>query len=183
MGESVLLAGGGSRRMGTDKASLTVEGQALSHRIAFELQRNGWPVTVLGGAAIEGCGHVDDQIPGNGPLSALSGFKPSEELVFVTPCDIPKFNGLLPGIFENLINGHEAVIPVLDGHDQTLCALYRKAAFVKLAAHPDIFRVRDWIEFLRVRRVDESELESLGASADWIRSANTPEEFSSLISG
>lgn len=182
MGESVLLAGGASRRMGTDKASLTVDGKPLSHRIAFELQRNGWPVTVLGGAAIEGCEHMVDEHPGNGPLAALSGFKPSEELVFVTPCDIPKFSGRLPGIFEGLINGHEAVIPVLDGHDQTLCALYRKSAFVKLAAHPDIFRVRDWIEFLRVRRVDESELESLGAPIEWIRSANTPEEFSNLAS-
>ena len=181
MGESVLLAGGASRRMGQSKAALPVEGVAMSERIAAELSRNGWPVTVLGGNPLEGCKHLQDDHPGNGPLAALSGFRPSTELVFVSPCDIPKFDGRLPSVLQSQIEGFEAVIPVLDGRDQTLCALYRNAAFVKLAAHPDIFRVRDWIEFLRVRRVEEAELEAIGGSVDWVRSVNTPEEFSNVV--
>jgi molybdopterin-guanine dinucleotide biosynthesis protein A len=181
MGESVILAGGNSRRMGQSKAALAVDGVPMSHRITSELNRNGWKVTILGGDPIEGCRHLGDEHPGNGPLAALAGFKPADDFVFVAPCDIPRFDGRLPALLHGLVDGFEAVIPVLDGRDQTLCALYRNTAFVKLAAHPEIFRVRDWIEFLRVRRVEETELQSLGGSVDWIRSVNTPEEFSSLV--
>ena len=181
MGESVLLAGGASRRMGQNKAELPVDGVAMYQRIAAELNRNGWPVTVLGGDPIQGCRHQLDEHPGNGPIAALSGYRPTSDLVFVSPCDIPNFDGRLPSMLQTQIDGFEAVIPVLDGRDQTLCALYRNEAFVKLAAHPDIFRVRDWIEFLRVRRVEEAELESIGGSVAWVRSVNTPAEFTSAV--
>lgn len=183
MGEAVLLSGGASRRMGQDKANLPIGGVAMAHRIVKELQSRGWPVTVLGGSPIEGCDHVADESPGSGPLAALAGYRPKSEFVFVAPCDVPKFDGRLPETLQTRIEAFEAVIPVVDGRDQTLCALYRHSAFVKLAAHPEIFRVRDWIEFLRVCRVDEVELTAMGGSADWARSANTPDEFDRLTSG
>ena len=72
----VILAGGASRRMGTDKAFIEVDGRALVDRLAKALTEAGAnEVFVVGGDAIRigrlGLEGVADRWPGEGPLGAV----------------------------------------------------------------------------------------------------------------
>ena len=90
--EAILLTGGASRRMGVDKAALTVGGMPLGEKIARELAKTCDRVTVLGKHPIPGLEFLADEGDYEGPLLALSRFKPTRQHVFVASCDLPLFD-------------------------------------------------------------------------------------------
>jgi molybdopterin-guanine dinucleotide biosynthesis protein A len=92
-----VLTGGASRRMGTDKALLEVDGRAMAVRVADALRAAGATrVVAVGGdadaLAALGLDVVADAHPGEGPLggilTALSAL--DEEVVVVLACDLPQ---------------------------------------------------------------------------------------------
>ena len=92
-----VLCGGASRRMGTDKALVQLQGRALASRIADALTAAGASrVVAIGGNAPAlralGLDVVSDLHPGEGPLggiiTALSCFAADTELVAVLACDL-----------------------------------------------------------------------------------------------
>ena len=66
----VLLTGGASRRMGTDKARLVVNGETLAARSARVLTAVCDPVVEVG-PGVSGLPAVLEEPPGAGPLVAL----------------------------------------------------------------------------------------------------------------
>jgi molybdenum cofactor guanylyltransferase len=91
-----VLTGGSSRRMGTDKALLEVDGTALAVRVAGALRAAGADPVVAIGGDLDGLGRlgltaVADGHPGEGPLggilTALS--VTDEDVVVVLACDLP----------------------------------------------------------------------------------------------
>lgn len=109
---AAILAGGASRRMGTDKARLRVGGEALLERTARLAAEAGLPVLVVGRprpADWGGSGAVrflPDEVPGQGPLGGLQAalraalspaplpalLSPPElaGAVLALPCDLPR---------------------------------------------------------------------------------------------
>lgn len=92
-----VLCGGASRRMGTDKALLPVDGVPLAERVARTLEAAGCrPVVFVGGDAprLAALGRpvVADRWPGAGPvggvLTAL-GELTGARAVLVAACDLP----------------------------------------------------------------------------------------------
>lgn len=74
----VVLCGGASRRMGTDKALLELDGVPLGRRVARVLQAAGADPVVAAGGTSEVIDALNlpaaaDLIPGGGPLSGLLG--------------------------------------------------------------------------------------------------------------
>ncbi len=178
--EAVILTGGASRRMGQDKASMSVHGFPSARRIADQLMAHGWPVTVLGREPLQGLPFCLDAEEFAGPLSALRGFHPSAEAVFVVSCDIPLFDGRLPGVLSEFLHDNGAAVPVVCGRIQPLCALYRTAALSSLLRHPSLKRMGDWLQTLSVAQVDEEALRRHGIEPEAMMGANTPEEFYAL---
>jgi molybdenum cofactor guanylyltransferase len=176
---ALLLTGGSSRRMGTDKASLIVGNEPLAQRLARQLLDNGWKPTVLGRSGLEGYAFLPDREPNAGPLAALRGFSPTSDLIFVLSCDVPLFDPILCEVLANLIGAKDAAIPMIQGKIQPLCALYRKEAWQKLVEVPSN-RIFDWVETLDSLIVSEGEFHKLGADPVWCAGANTPQEFRSL---
>ena len=91
-----VLAGGASRRMGSDKAFAEVGGRPLVARAADTLARAGAdPVAVVGGDAAGlarlGLHRVPDRWPGEGPLGGLiTALDTSPRPVTViVACDLP----------------------------------------------------------------------------------------------
>jgi molybdopterin-guanine dinucleotide biosynthesis protein A len=95
-----VLCGGGSRRFGTDKALVEVDGRPMAERVAAVLESAGCaPVVFVGGdgdrlTAITGRELVADTWPGEGPLGAvvdaLERFaRLDAEGVVVAACDLP----------------------------------------------------------------------------------------------
>jgi molybdopterin-guanine dinucleotide biosynthesis protein A len=180
--EAVILTGGGSRRMGRDKATLPIDGKAQAQRIVDALRSEGIAVTTLGREPTPGATFIADQEEFAGPIAALSRFEPREDTVFVASCDLPRFDPRLVRLLADCFEG-DACVPMSDGFRQPLCALYGKSAFAELAlmAEEGLRCPTKWLDRLKLRLVPEEELIRLGGDPNWTRGANTPEELARLI--
>lgn len=178
--EAILLTGGGSTRMGVDKARLVVGGVPLADGIAAALCQAAEKVTVLGREPIEGCAFLADQEVQAGPLSALARFSPEADLVFVASCDMPHFHpGILEVLSKKLDEETDAVVPVRAGILQPTCALYRSSCW---KAIPDVLvqerkSLMAWLDRLRTNLVDEAALQEAGLAPIHFASFNTLEEL------
>lgn len=179
--DAVILTGGASRRMGIDKSSLVVDGMRLIERLIQDLLSIDCPVTILGREQETGAEFVADSVEYAGPLASLRNFVPTNNFTFVLSCDIVRFSVETVMKFREVIGGHDAVIPVIDGFEQPLCALYSDHAFQVLRANPQLVRMKDWTALLDARSMSESDLELLGIRPLSIQGANTPEEFHRLV--
>jgi molybdopterin-guanine dinucleotide biosynthesis protein A len=126
----VLLTGGASRRMGTDKARLVVDGETLAARSARVLSAVCDPVIEVGPGA-SGLPAIEEEPRGSGPLVALLagvGALGNPRAVVLLACDLPFVE---PALLRMLVEypGWGTVIPVVDGRFQYACARYGPAAF------------------------------------------------------
>lgn len=139
-----VLTGGASRRMGVDKATLVVRGQALAATAAAALAEAGArSVHAVGGdaSALAGLGLEvwPDDHPGEGPLGGLLTAlrRAEEDLVVVVSCDLPDLDAAtvaaLAAALEARPDAHVAA-PVAGGRLQVLTAAYRVGAAPVLRA-------------------------------------------------
>jgi molybdopterin-guanine dinucleotide biosynthesis protein A len=133
---ALILAGGASRRMGCDKASLRIGGQSLLQRM-IDLTQVLFPMVLLSvrqPRADVQIAQVCDETPGLGPLGGVcAGLRRAgTPWVFAVAVDMPY---LTPETIERLaaLRGeHQAVVPVVDGHPQPLAAFYAATALPTL---------------------------------------------------
>lgn len=184
MVEAVLLTGGASNRMGTDKARLTYRGEVVSERIARDLASICGKVTVLGREPIADCAFFADEETYAGPLVALSKFTPSAELVFVVSCDLPRFDAQLVILFQNNLGELDAAVPENEGRLQPLCALYRASDWLKIGTtlHAGKKSVMAWVDQLNCRTITPTEIAEAGIDPRAICGANSPEEWERFTS-
>lgn len=123
---AILLSGGGSRRMGFDKASVLIDGIPAAERIARELSLVSSPIVEVGPGRSRLWAIADD-VQGSGPLLAIAagtralrglGYRGS---VLVVACDLP----LLTATGLSALAAWPddcSVVPLIRGRAQTLCA-------------------------------------------------------------
>ncbi|MCJ7436959.1 MAG: NTP transferase domain-containing protein [Acidimicrobiia bacterium] len=128
----LLLTGGSSRRLGTDKATLLVRGERLVDRSSRLLGDVCDMVVEVGPGYGEGPS-VSETPPGGGPLAALAAgasvlaARGYECAALVLAVDLPSIDAAVLAWLAN----HPApatVVPVVDGMPQTLCARYGRDA-------------------------------------------------------
>jgi molybdopterin-guanine dinucleotide biosynthesis protein A len=129
---ALLMAGGESRRMGRDKATLVVGGEELWRRQVRTLREAGASEIIVARAGREsldepGLRTVPDAAPGCGPLGGLvAGLRPAKtRWILVLAVDLP----LMPaGFLREMIAMAEldgrGVVPVIDGRFEPLAAVY-----------------------------------------------------------
>jgi molybdopterin-guanine dinucleotide biosynthesis protein A len=125
----VLLTGGASRRMGTDKARLVVNGETLAARGARVLSEVCDPVIEVG-PSVSGLPAIREDPPGAGPLVALLagvGALGNPRTVVLLACDLPLVDARLLRLLVEW-PGTGTVIPIVDGRFQYACARYGPAA-------------------------------------------------------
>ncbi len=94
-----ILAGGESRRMGTDKAMLPFGGVTLLERAARTALSAGLPVLIVGrerpdGWQTPGIDFVPDDGPGRGPLGGLqTALRHTGGPILAIACDMPLLTG------------------------------------------------------------------------------------------
>ncbi|WP_420108869.1 molybdenum cofactor guanylyltransferase [Mycolicibacter arupensis] len=181
----VVLAGGASRRMGHDKATLTVPGRfnglTLVEHLVAVVARNCGPVFVVaaqGQVLPELAAQVlRDEVPGLGPLPAIGlGLRAAARQgalrAFVCAVDMPFLTTELIDQLgeESSQSGADVVLPAA-GRDHYLAGVYRTA----LAATVDALvaagerRVGALVESADVRRIvltDASPLANLNTADD-----------------
>ena len=193
--EGFILAGGKSRRMGTDKSQLVLNGQSFVEHIAAELSAATSSVTIVGGnreletrnskleTYPEYLKTAADVYPQWGALggvhAALSACSASWALVVA--CDFPFVTSELFRSLASMRGEFEAVAPIQeDGIPQPLCSLYRVEPCLRLAEQLIKSGERKPIALLqsvRTRWVLFSELSKLEAAACFFENINTPEDY------
>lgn len=138
-GGAILLAGGRSRRMGQDKALLTVEGETLLERNLALLRRLTPNVIVVTDRPDRYALPPEivrvDAFPDTGPLGGLiTGLHAlGEGAHLVVACDMPFLNENVLRLFlERSTPDEDAVIPVCADQTEPLCGVYRYSAAAKL---------------------------------------------------
>jgi len=122
---AIVLTGGRSRRLGTDKATVVVAGLRMIDRVVAQLP--AVPIVVVGpDPGIPGVTVTREDPPGGGPAAALAaGLRHARTpWVAVIAADMPFAVPMLL----SLPRTGQAVVPTADGHPQPLCAWYRTSA-------------------------------------------------------
>ena len=134
---AVILAGGASTRMGTDKASIRINGVTLLDRAEQEFAAHFETVVIstreeYGKRYASKDGRrrlIFDLIPGRGPLGGIySVMKELEsELYFVAACDMPFLDGRIAAAMVASAGDYDVVVPRMgNGHLHPLHAIYRE---------------------------------------------------------
>ena len=124
----LLLTGGASRRMGSDKALLEVEGRRMVDRAAAALAAVAAPVVEVG-PGWSSLPAVREDPPGSGPLAAVSAGVAAlraaghDGPVLVLAVDMPRVGVEVLRLLAER-PGPATAIPRADGHPQVLCARY-----------------------------------------------------------
>jgi molybdenum cofactor guanylyltransferase len=185
---AIVLAGGGSRRMGSSKALLDWHGEPLVHRVARLLGQVCAPVVVVTRAGETlplppGAEAAADAAPDRGPLEGVAAgvgtLGARADRVFLAAVDLPLLDPALVRALLAQLPGYDAAVPVLDGRDQPLAAAYRTAALARARSLLDAGHARasDLLAGVRVRRLDAAALPGGGS----IAGANTPAEYRRLL--
>jgi molybdopterin-guanine dinucleotide biosynthesis protein A len=134
---AIIMAGGSSTRMGTDKSMLLIGGRPIIKGICERLSTCFEQILISADNKDKfeflGCEVVPDKIPGQGPLMGIASSleASSNELNFVAACDIPRMElrHVRRIISEAADAEHDIVVPVAgDGRYEPLFAVYRKSA-------------------------------------------------------
>ncbi len=188
---AVIMAGGDSRRMGRDKASLVLGEQTLLQHVA-DVMRAVFPqvvVSVRTPRADVALPQVCDAFSDVGPLAGLcAGLDYASQngvpWIFAVATDMPF---LRPALIEQLANkrsGVDAVVPLVDGHPQPLAAFYSTAALPAvraLAAGDGKRSLRAALERLQVAYVHAADLIAADPDLDSFVDLDTPEDLAKAI--
>ena len=161
----VILSGGESRRMGTDKGGLLLEGRTLLERMAAGLAPlfDGVYVSVDRPGRYSGYRELPDLRPGLGPMAGLEAafLRTGAETVFLTAVDLPFAPPALAALVAGCPDSGDAVvIRRRNGRAEPLFALYRRSCLPRLTACLDGGRLamRALLDGLRCRWLEEGEL-------------------------
>ena len=124
----VILAGGASTRMGTDKASIRFEGSKLLERSVVMLSDVFTSVAISGGSGAPATSLViPDLVPGLGPMGGLDAAYGVAEgrAVFLLAVDMPFVDvSTVRAIVEPPTPAMSVRVPFAAGRRQPLCAVY-----------------------------------------------------------
>jgi molybdopterin-guanine dinucleotide biosynthesis protein A len=184
----LVLCGGGSLRMGREKALISVGGRPLVLHVAGLLAQAAEPVLLAPGQVgrLGSLGHpeVEDAAPGSGPLGGLvAGLAASPHpLLAVAAVDMPFASPRLFTLLSGRLEGEDAVVPRTGWGSEPLHAVYATAALPRLRAAlaEGELALQAVLARLRVRWVDEDEWSTADPSGRFAVNLNREEDLALL---
>ena len=181
----VILAGGKSRRMGCDKAFLSLDGQTLIETVLENVQALAAEVIIVTNTPHQYAHLAARLVPdihrGVGVLGGVhSGLTAATyERSLVVGCDMPFLNRSLLRYLASLSAQYEVVVPCVDGLLEPLHAIYSRSCLPLIEREIGAGR---WQAFsfyprARVRYVDRDEFAHLDPELASLRNVNTPEDW------
>ena len=182
----LILAGGRSTRMGSDKAAVTLDGKPLLLR-AIEF----WQSTCPGASIFVSAGQPDhalslpdgvtpiyDQVSDRGPMGGLQAafHQCSQELLWVSAVDMPLLSSQAVELLSSKrCHCEDACIFTHDGRPEPLLGLYRSTCLPVIDQLLDQGKNR-MSALLGAVRTTQVSLKDM----DWVRNVNTPQELDQL---
>jgi len=183
-----ILAGGKSRRFGSDKALAAVDGVPVLARMRDRLAPAVRRVVIIADARAEyaflGLPLIADIYRGAGPLGGIHAALAASfsEWTLVTPCDLPFFSPNMGGVLAAYRGACDAVCFTIGGKPEPLPALFHRGAQGKIAAY---IAHGDYAlhEFLRTCILKTVPVESCGGmvSIKMFFNCNTQRDYQTIM--
>ncbi len=164
----IVLAGGGSRRLGTDKAKLTFGGRTLLEIIVDRLSSVCQEIVVATGPRSAqditklNLQVVEDSVPGAGPLAGVQAglTATTTEFSLVVACDMPFLSRDLLEYMAGLPRRYQALVPLAADGWHPLHAVYARSSLPAMEAllGQGIYSMEELRSRLRVQALSEKEL-------------------------
>jgi len=188
---AIILAGGKSSRMGTNKALLKIAGQTVIERTANELKKITDQLLIVTNTFEDyeflQLPMVEDEWKGKGPLAGIhAGLNASNsEHNLIVACDMPFISATLGEYLLNDLNDYQAVIPRLYGQLHPLFGAYRKEVYKEVAnaLENDRLRIRQFLDEIQVKIVTEEGLkhDNLILKDTDVFNMNDPKEYEKAL--
>ena len=185
---ALILAGGESRRMGQDKASLVLDGQTLLQSVAATLQPLFAEVviSVRQPRSDTDLPQVSDDVAHAGPLAGMAAGleRSTSPWIFAVACDMPFITAPLIEYLARQRADWQAVVPVVHGYPQPLAAFYAKSSLDRVHAllrGSGKHSLRALLEGLQVRYVNEAEMLEADPQLHSFFDLDTPQDVARAI--
>jgi len=190
---AVILAGGGSRRMGRDKSLLPLDGQPMLAHVIAALMPLNLPILLVTNTrevhAPFDLPMVGDLHPGLGALGGLHSALThiTTDAALLVACDMPRLNTMLLADLIGLTESHpdsDAIVPRIAGRAQPLHAVYQRRVLTTLESQIESGRLalNALLDLLSVRWVDADEMRPHDPRLDSFTNLNTPDDLDHLCS-
>ena len=161
----IVLAGGESKRMGFPKHRLAVDGERVIDRLCRRLGPL-FVETVIVGCGLDGLPDgvrvTADRYAFRSPLVGIhAGLSASRtDLTFVTACDMPYIEPVLVEFLLTQADRVDAVVPVVRGYYEPLCAVYRRSCIASIEdlIERGVLKVSKLYGPVRLRAVSEAQI-------------------------
>lgn len=178
----VILAGGKSSRMGTDKGVLMIRGKKMIEHIIDALKPCVDEIIIIANNDhynYLGYKVFSDLITDCGPLGGV--FTAMENSLtdknFIVSCDVPNLNTEVIEYIISKYDNDDVVMPISNGQIEPLCALYSKLKKdqIKAFLEKGIYKIKDVVKFFNTRYIEVSlDSEMFKGVFD---NVNTPKDF------
>jgi molybdopterin-guanine dinucleotide biosynthesis protein A len=185
----IILCGGRSSRMGLPKWSLPFGPETMLERIV-RLLGEVCPTLVVVAAPEQslpklaaGVIVARDRHEGRGPLEAisagLSALPANVEAAYVTSCDVPLLAPAFVRRMFDLLEDHAAVVPISDGYQHPLSAVYRRSLLpvIDELLASDRLRPSLLFDLVSTRRVAPRELVDMDPELGTLKNLNHPADY------
>jgi len=203
---AIILAGGASSRMGTDKAFLELDGAPLIARVLERVRALADDILISANDAARfvslNARVVPDVIPGAGPLAGIcAGLQAAaHEVAIVVACDMPFLNVGLLEYMRAFASEYDVVLPQTErvaGADgienkdaprakdlslHPLCAVYTKRCLAPIrdALARGDRRMISFHDAVRVRVISPQEVAQFDPRGDALWNVNTPDKWDAV---
>jgi len=176
---AIIMAGGDSTRMGTDKSMLPIEGRPIIERTCRRLAACFEQVLISANEADKfaflGFDVVPDKVPAQGPLMGIASALEASvnEINFVVACDIPDIEpGNVRRILSEAAGSDADIIVPTTGNDryEPLFAVYRKSTLevINKVLSSGGRKISDVFDLCKVRKVElDTSLVNLNTMAEY----------------
>jgi molybdenum cofactor guanylyltransferase len=180
-----ILAGGKSSRMGTDKSFVRVLGRPLIEDVLAQVAGLGAETLIVTNRPDDygylGLPLFTDVLPDKGALGGIYTALHSSSLphTLCVACDMPFVVRPLLDYLISLIPEADAIVPRLNGEAEPFRAIYSRACLGPIRAALDAgkMRVISFFPAVRVRFVDEPEIDRFDPQHLSFFNVNTPEDL------
>jgi molybdopterin-guanine dinucleotide biosynthesis protein A len=181
----IVLSGGENKRMGKDKAFLTIAGIPMIEHVLKALRNATDRVIIVTNSPQAYASYdalvVTDASAKRGPLTGIyTGLLHStDEYNIVVACDMPFLNSSLLSYMASLAEDYDVVVPKVGEYIEPLHAIYRKQLLpvIEKRIQCDARQIRGVFSEVRVRYVTESEIDRFDPGRRSFKNLNTPEEY------
>lgn len=181
----VILAGGKSSRMGTNKSLLLIDHKPVIKHIVEELETCTDELVIIANEpTIYDFLHLKvyrDRYTDKGPLAGIETalYHVEADVFMLAACDMPFIHASIYTFLLEKFEQHDAIIPVYEKQMHPLAGLYKKSVLEKVQyqLENDILRVKSFFDQINVKYVENFQGISDKLLKKHFFNMNNPEEY------